>query len=121
MPRAASRLPTHWMKAIFLTSPPSEGRCTWPPVGPAAESIRSNCTLESTLAYRPWPNSPRSEAWNSSKPGVRITLPTSICTSVGCWSWQIAPAEQALTHCMHSLQRPQARQRLASAMACSTL
>jgi hypothetical protein len=38
------------MKAIFFTSPPSEGRWTWPPVGPAAESIRSNCTLESTLA-----------------------------------------------------------------------
>ena len=49
LPRATSRLPTHWMKAMRPTSPPSEGRSTWPAVGPAADSIRSNWTLERTL------------------------------------------------------------------------
>ena len=38
-----------------------------------------------------------------------------------CWSWHTAPAEHAFTHCIHSLHRPQARHRWASAMACSGL
>ncbi len=49
----------------------------WPWVGPAAESIRSNCTLVSTLGAKPKPNSPRRVASKASKPGVSTTLPTS--------------------------------------------
>ena len=53
------------------------GGRTCPRVGPEAESIRSNCTLVSTLGAKPKPNSPRRVASKASKPGVSTTLPTS--------------------------------------------
>ena len=52
-----SRLPTHWMKAIFRGTFPSDGRFTWPMVGPEAERIRSNWRALTTLGYRPKPYS----------------------------------------------------------------
>ncbi|HEX7500649.1 MAG TPA: hypothetical protein VF524_10155, partial [Polyangia bacterium] len=52
LPQAVSREPTHWINATVLGALPSLGRCTWPLVGPAALSRRSNCGLVSTLAYR---------------------------------------------------------------------
>ena len=85
MSQPVSREPTHWMNASRLGGLPSLGRRTCPPVGPEAESSRSNCTLVSTLGAKPKPNSPRRVASNASNPGVSTTLPTSSSSvSSGC-------------------------------------
>jgi len=62
-----------------------------------------------TLAYRPCPNSPRSEAWNSSKPGVRITLPASI-SSLLRLLLVAHRSGRARLHALHALAAQAARQ-----------
>ena len=49
LPHEVSREPTHWMKAIFFGSLPSEIRWTWPKKGPEAERIRSNWIAVTTF------------------------------------------------------------------------
>ena len=53
MPLALSREPTQLMKTTVLGTLPSEGRRISPPVGPEAETSRSNCSESITSGY--WP------------------------------------------------------------------
>src|SRR4030042_3235682 len=108
-----SRDPTHWIHATLVGCWWSEGLITWPLKGPDAERIRSNSMLETTLGYLPYPYMPLIVGSKGSKPGVSITEPTEMARVLSVSSCMIASASHALTHGMHSQQRPHSMHRLA--------
>ena len=67
------RDPTHWIQAIFSGFFPSEGRTSFPWVGPDAERMRSYSKLVTTSGFIPYSKLSRPAGSNTAAPGQRIT------------------------------------------------